>query len=280
MDRLDARFADVEQHGFALFDAVVPQRNLALGQDAVVIPDGELHLVAGVAIVMEGHHGIQARIRQRALRQLHIGDFDVVLHHLLAEADGVHRDVLAADFGEGVEIDAAGVIGPVAQHHHGADRQAGGIGHHFLQTFSDMRGGGVRGKFLGRLDAVQVTVHLINAHLELVAEVVQQAVVQDLQRSLGTGHIVLGVRHGHAGRVINQDGDNILLGLQSGDAQCRVPQHEQENRGQRGLQQPHGGRAGGAHQRAFAPDEEPEQRGGHRHTGAHHPQRPAVQKNK
>ena len=59
----------------------------------------------------------------------------------LSEADGMDGNALAADFGNRFEIDAAGIIGAVAQQDHGADGQAGGVGNHLLQTFANVRRG-------------------------------------------------------------------------------------------------------------------------------------------
>ena len=73
---------------------------------------------------------------------LDVGDFDVVRHALAAETDGVDGDALALDVGDGVQIDAAAVVGAVAHQNHGADGQRGRIGQHFLQSVADVGGGG------------------------------------------------------------------------------------------------------------------------------------------
>ena len=61
---------------------------------------------------------------------------------LAAEADGVDRDALAADGGDGLQVDAAGVIGAVAEQHDGSQRQRRGFRQHALQGVADARGGG------------------------------------------------------------------------------------------------------------------------------------------
>ena len=59
---------------------------------------------------MEAHARGQARIGERARRDDGVVDLHVVGHLLLAEADGVHRNVAVAQRGNRVAIDAAGII--------------------------------------------------------------------------------------------------------------------------------------------------------------------------
>ncbi len=104
----------------------------------------------GVPVLMKTDLRGQARIGKRALRDLDVGDFEIVRHLLAPEADGVDRNALAADFGDGFQIDAAGIIRAVAHQHHRADRQTGGIGQHLLQAFADVR------RLAGRVELIEL----------------------------------------------------------------------------------------------------------------------------
>ena len=48
-------------------------------------------------------------------------------------------NALTADFGDGFEVDAAGVVRAVAHQNHGADRKTGCIRHHLFEAFADVR---------------------------------------------------------------------------------------------------------------------------------------------
>ena len=97
---------------------------------------------------MKADDGRKARIRKRARGHLHVGNFDIVGGVLLAESNGMDGNPLAADFRDRFEIDAAGIVGAVAHQHHGADGQAGGVGHHLFQRIADVGGGDGRGELV------------------------------------------------------------------------------------------------------------------------------------
>ena len=67
---------------------------------------------------------------------------------LVAETDGVDGDALAADGLDGLEVDAAGVVGAVAQQHDGAQRQGGRLAEHALESLADARGGRGAGELI------------------------------------------------------------------------------------------------------------------------------------
>ena len=108
------------------------------------IADHQPRLFALQSPLVESDLRFQARFCERARRQLDIGHLDVVRHVLAAEPDGVDGNPLALDFGDGVQIDAAGVVRAVAHQNHRADGQRGRIRQHFLQAVADVRGGCAR----------------------------------------------------------------------------------------------------------------------------------------
>ena len=62
--------------------------------------------------------------------QRDIADLEILIHFLFAEADGVDRNLPLPDLRDRIAIDAAGIVRAVAQQHHRAQRQCGGVGQH------------------------------------------------------------------------------------------------------------------------------------------------------
>ena len=89
---------------------------------------------------------------------------------LLAEADGVDGNALAADGGDGGEVDAAGVIGAVGEQHDGAQGQGRGFGENALQGISDAGSGRGGGEVVGIGDALGLFAELVEADLEAAGE--------------------------------------------------------------------------------------------------------------
>ena len=83
-----------------------------------------------------------------------------------AEPDGVDGNALALDFGDGFEIDAAGVVGAVAQQHHRADGQRRRVRQHFFQAVADVRGGRGGVQLVRAFDAFQMIAQTIKPDLK------------------------------------------------------------------------------------------------------------------
>ena len=188
---------------------------------------------------MKADLGGQARIGQRARRHHRIVDLDVVRQRARAEADRVHRNVAAAQRGDRVEIDAAGIVGAVAQQHDRADRQIGGFPGQLLQAVADVRGRGGRRRFqifqFG--NARQLPVEPVDANLKFLLQLVEHAAFQRLDRLRFPRRAAV-VGDGHAARIVHQHGDDVLLRPQLRHQDRRLPQQEQNQRRQRKLQQP------------------------------------------
>ncbi len=104
------------------------------------VAHGQRGLASGVAVLVEADARGEARIGQRARRHNRVVDFHVVWNLLEPEADGVHRDAPVAQRGNRVEVDAAGVVGAVAEQHDRANGQIGGFGGKLLQAVADVCG--------------------------------------------------------------------------------------------------------------------------------------------
>ena len=137
--RLHAGVTRVEQHRLHLFRPLALQRDVLAGDHLGAFLQRDLGLLSGVAVLMKADRRAQARFRQRARRHIHVADFHVVAHGFSAQPDGVNRNPLAADLRQRFQIDAAGIVGAVAQQDHRADGQAGGVRRHLLQALADMR---------------------------------------------------------------------------------------------------------------------------------------------
>ena len=115
---------------------------------------------------MKADRGLQARFRQRFVRQLNVGHLYVVRHLFAAEPYGVNRDALAFDFRDGLEIDAAGVVSSVAQQDNCADGQSRGIGDYVLQVVADVRGRFRSIQLIELLDALETFAETIKPNLK------------------------------------------------------------------------------------------------------------------
>ena len=144
---------------------------------------------------------------------------------LAAEADGVNGDVAVAQRRDRLDVDAAGVVGAVAQQHDRADGQIGGFVGQLLEAVADVRGrrGGLQLLEIG--DAGQLGCRGDRGASETsFASAGERAVLERLDRlSLPRGSVF---RDRHAARVVHQDGDDVLLRLQLGDRDRRLPQQE------------------------------------------------------
>ena len=90
-------------------------------------------------------------------------------------------------------------------------------------------------------------IEAVQTNLEFLAQRVQYAVLERFHRPHLPRRAF--VRNGHAARIVHQHGDDVLLRLQFGDADRRLPQQQEQHRHQRALQQPDDRGAPGAHVR-------------------------------
>ena len=97
------------------------------------------------------------------------------------------------------------------------------------------------------LDAGGRVVNAVKTRLKRAVEAGQDAVIERLHGLRLAGDAVLG--YGHAARIVNQHGDDVLLRLQLGDGDGRLPQQHQQHGGQESLQAPDDPGAPTAHHR-------------------------------
>src|ERR1700732_2096617 len=99
-----------------------------------------------------------------------------------AKSHGVNGNVSVPQDRERLDVDPAGVIGPVAEKHDGADGQIGGFIGELPEAVADAGGGRCGLQFLQIVDTGQVTVETIEARLKLSLDVVERAGLKRLYR--------------------------------------------------------------------------------------------------
>src|SRR5258708_77258 len=101
-----------------------------------------------------------------------------------------------------------------------------------------MRGLARGGEILQLVQALKLIAEAVVAGLQtLLARFGQTRI----EYALGFGAARLAARavlNHHAGGIVDYDGDDVLLRAQSRDAERRVPQKEEKNRGENRLEQP------------------------------------------
>ena len=80
----------------------------------------------------------------------------------------MNRNPLAADLRQRFQVDAARVVGAIAQQDHRTDRQIGGVRRHLLQAFADMRGRGAGGQLLQLIDPLGMIAHAVQPDLKFL----------------------------------------------------------------------------------------------------------------
>ena len=138
----------------------------------------------------------------------------------------MHRNVAAAQRRDRIEVNAAGVVAAVTQENNRADGQIGRLRRQLLEAVADMRRG-TRGVCEGVQvgDSVGVSIEAIDASLEFVLELAQHAALQSLH-SLGLACRAV-FRNIHTARVVDNHCDDVLLRLQLGDHDGRLPEQHQ-----------------------------------------------------
>ena len=123
----------------------------------------------------------------------------------------MNRNAPAAKCGDRFQIDPTGIIVPVAEQHHRADRQVGCFAGQLLQAIPDARGGGRSRRFqiIELSDARQMAVDAVEANLEFLLQFVEHAAFERLDGLRLTRRPIL--RNGHAARIVHQDRNNVLL---------------------------------------------------------------------
>ena len=86
---------------------------------------------------------------------------------LASEADGMHGNALAADGCNGIQIDAARVVGAVAQENDRAQGQRRRFRQHTLERIADARGLAAGVERVGAGDALAVLCRIHKAVLEI-----------------------------------------------------------------------------------------------------------------
>ena len=142
----------------------------------------------------------------------------------------------AAQRGNRVQIDAAGIVGAVAEHEDGADGQIGGLSGELLEAIADMRHRLGRVQIVDLVHAGELAIHAIEAGLEALLQLGEHATLEGLH-GLRFARAAVFV-DAHAGGIVHHHGDDVLLRLQLGDHQRGLPQQKQQERGQGALHQP------------------------------------------
>ena len=230
MQRLGAGAADIEHQGFGLEVAVRPQgdgaRGKNLGLAGADVADRQVDLGARVSALVKGDLGGDAGIGQGAGSDHGIVQFHVMLRALASEAHGVNGNMAGAQRVDGIGADAAGVVVAVAEQDHGADGQVGSLLAQLLEAVADAGRGRVGLQILQVVDAGGHVVDAVETRLKRAVEAGQDAVLKRLDGLRLARETVLG--YGHAARIVHQHGDDVLLRLQLGDGDGRLPQQHQQ----------------------------------------------------
>ncbi len=178
----------------------------------------------------------EARVGQCTGRDDDIVQFHVMSGALASEAYGVNGNVAGAQGADGVGTDAAGVVVAIAEQHHGADGQVGSLFAQLFEAFADAGRGLVRLQVLETVDTGGHVVDAVEARLKGTLEFVEDTVLKRVDDLGLAGGAIFG--YGHAFGIVDQHGDDVLLRFQLGNGDCRLPQQDEDQRGQKGLQAP------------------------------------------
>jgi hypothetical protein len=112
---------------------------LVLGrQNTAGLSQDQPHFLVRVPVLAERHACQQPGIGQSLRRRLHVGDLDVAVEAFASKPDRVNRDAALANLADRLQIDAPGVVGPIAEQQ-GANWQAGCLDRHLFQALANMR---------------------------------------------------------------------------------------------------------------------------------------------
>ena len=135
---------------------------------------------------------------------------------------------------------------------------------------SPMRVAGAAGgacSSLGSVDAREASIEAVEARLKFFLEFGKRAVFEGFG-GLRFARCAL-VGDGHAARIVDEDGDDVLLRFQLGDGDCGLPQEHEHDRGENDLEKPDHARApiadGGGCLREPLADQDRQPSGGGQH---------------
>ena len=137
--------------------------------------------------------------------------------------------------------------------------------------------GAARAELAGLLYALRVLTEAIQADLELLPQGSQQLSVEH-RRGLRAARL-RALPYGHAARIVHHHRHYVLARLQRGDADGRMPQHEQQQGHHGGLEQPDHQRPRAAQQAAIAPHVPQQQPAGRHNSQRQNPPRPRGEQN-
>ena len=226
----------VERKNLALLGAVASNGHVGGGEQPVPVLQREMNLLSCVTVFMEADYGADARFGERPCGELHVVDFDIVRELFAAKSDGVNGDTLAANFVQGLEIDAAGIICSIAQQDHRAYGKTRGFRNHFPERVAEMSGRGRGGQLFRILDSIERASSAIEADLEPLLKIGKHAAAQRAHDPVLSRSAVIG--DGHAARIVHYDCDDVLLRLQRRDAERGLPQHDEQKSDDCRLQTP------------------------------------------
>ena len=120
-DILGAGRTSVEQNLLSLLASVGLKSEIMGGQDFAAFLHRDLAVLARITALPERHHRRQTGIFQCARRHHGVREFYVFFELLMPDPNRVDRNLMALDLLDGFEVDAAGILGAVAEQHHRAD---------------------------------------------------------------------------------------------------------------------------------------------------------------
>ncbi len=228
---------DVEQHVLRLRSAIGAENDRMRGQQLAGIPDRQTRVAATEPVLLKLHDGTQAGACERACRDDHVLDLDVLVDCLRAKPDGIDRYPAVAQSLDDAAIDAPGVVAAVAEQYDGPQGQIGGLGDELFQTRTNVcrRRDGWPERLRIR-DARHSGIETIQACLELALQVSQHACLKSADGALLTRRSVL--LQAHAARVVDENRDDVLARLQLRDCESGPPKQHPQHRDRHGLESP------------------------------------------
>jgi hypothetical protein len=114
----------------------------------------------------------------------------------------------------------------------------------FLHRVSKPRGAIAAFQVFELVDPLQLLAGAVQADLKLLLQLFEETSIQRFHCLLAARGTVLGKRH--ALRIIEDHRNDVLLGFEGGNAESRLPEHDQQQCEQQALQDPNRGLPGDA----------------------------------
>ena len=206
-----------------------------VGDDAPLVLDHQVDPLAAVAGLGDDHVDHEGRPPQHRPGRVDAADLDVLRVRLAPEPDREHRHPRRLQRQQRLLDGAVGVVGAVGDEHEAGQGHARQLLPGPGQGLTDVGPGAVVGQLAHRADAVGARREAEEPHREPVAEGGEQrALVAELAADDVGPRLALDVGDLHAARVVDEDAEEVLLGLDLRQHQHRPPQadHEQGEDGE------------------------------------------------